>query len=186
MSDSLLVWLIVPVLLFWSVGAYNRLVRLRSQANLAFATLAALFDHYVVLVHANFVQADAAHSVLEPGQRDDDFSHAWASLAAAAEQFNASLKVAATQPLNKATMGALGTAHETLWLSWTRLRDLPPDLAGSALPTALQAEWERLQMQEQMARAEFNRRVASYNEGIEQFPALWLAWIFGFKPASQL
>ncbi len=34
--DSALPWVALAVILFWSVGAYNRLVRLRSQAIAAF------------------------------------------------------------------------------------------------------------------------------------------------------
>ena len=33
MPNSLVLWAAAAVLLFWSVGAYNRLVRLRSDAN---------------------------------------------------------------------------------------------------------------------------------------------------------
>lgn len=186
MSDSLIVWFAIALALFWSVGAYNRLMRLRSQSILAFATLESFFNQYVSLVKTHFEQADAVHFVPDPDRGDDEFVTAWAGLAAAAEQFNASLKVAHVQPLNGPTMSALKTAYETLHLSWVRLRDLPHDLAGSALPVALQSEWEHVAMQEKAARAEFNRLVASYNEGIEQFPAMWLAWVFGFKPALPL
>lgn len=83
-------------------------------------------------------------------------------------------------------MSALKTALETLCLSWCRLRDLPPDLAGPALPATLQSQWEHLTLQSDIARAEFNRLVANYNEAIEQFPALFLARLFGFKAAQPL
>ena len=107
-------------------------------------------------------------------------------MAAAADQFNASLKVAHAQPLNGPTMNALRTALETLCLSWSRLRDLPPDLAGPALPSTLQSQWEHVAMQAEIARAEFNRVVGNYNEATNQFPAFLLAWVFGFKPAQPI
>ena len=37
MTGSVVFWLSVAVLLFWSLGAYNRLVRLRAQVLAAFA-----------------------------------------------------------------------------------------------------------------------------------------------------
>lgn len=174
------------MLLFWSVGAYNRLIRLRSRCLLAFAALAALFSQHVALVKANVVVADEVLSEFGPEQRHDSFAAAWAGLAAAAEQFEASLKVAQTHPLNMPTMRALKTAHETLCLSWSRIKNQPADLAGPALPDTLQAQWEHVALQAHIAGTEFNRQVVSYNEGISQFPAVWLAWLFGFKPAQQI
>lgn len=83
-------------------------------------------------------------------------------------------------------MGALSTALETLYLSWSRLRDLPSDLAGAALPITLQSQWEHVALQAEIARTEFNRMVTNYNQAISQFPALLLAWLFGFRPAQPL
>ena len=45
MNDFALGWFFVAILVFWFVGAYNRLVRLRSKAIVAFLTLGQLFDH---------------------------------------------------------------------------------------------------------------------------------------------
>ena len=184
MSDSVMVWLAIAVLLFWAMGAYNRLMRLRSQGNVAFVTLEALFNQYVQLVKTSIPQAGAVYAMHEAIQGKDATAAAWAGLLAATEQFNASLKVAHVRPLNGATMSALRTAFETMGLSWSRLRNLPPDLAGPALPGALLSQWEQLAFQAEMARTEFNRRVANYNQAISQFPALMLAWLFGFKPAQ--
>lgn len=186
MSDSVVVGFAIAVFLFWSMGAYNRLMRLRSQGIAAFAALEGLFKQYLPMVRKNFPDAGAASSASDANQGDDASSAAWAGLVAAAEQFNASLRVAHARPLNGPTMRALKTALETLCLSWSRLRDLPPDLAGPALPATLQSQWEHLALQSDIARAEFNRLVANYNEAIEQFPALFLARLFGFKPAQPL
>lgn len=186
MSDSVMVWFAVALFLFWAMGAYNRLVRLRSQGIIAFATLEGLCQQHVLLVKANCPAADVAEDPEHPERAQDAALAAWAALAAAAEQFSASLRVAHAQPLNGPIMRALGTAHETLGLSWRRLRDLPPDLAGSALPGTLQSQWEHVAVQVELARTEFNRLVLNYNEAIRQFPALLLAWVFGFKAAQPI
>jgi LemA protein len=185
MSNSLMVWIAIAVLLFWSMGAYNRLMRLRSQGILAFAALEALLSQYGVMVKAN-VPEKGVSDVPREVPEHDAASAAWAGLAAAVEQFNVSLKVAHTRPLHGPTMGALRTAFETLCLSWSRLRDLPSDRVGPALPGTLQSQWEQVAAQVEVARTEFNRRVANYNEAIAQFPALLLAWLFGFKPAQPI
>jgi LemA protein len=189
MGNSVVVWIGIAVLLFWSMGAYNRLMRLRSQGILAFAALEVLLSQLVVTAKASVpetaVVADVPSDLLE---RDASaaFSAACCGLVAAAEQFNVSLKVAHTRPLNGPTTSALKTAFETLCLSWSRLRALPADPAGTALPVTLQLQWEQIAEQVEVARTEFNRRVENYNEAISQFPALLLAWVFGFKPAQPI
>ena len=175
MSDSVMLWSVVAMLLFWAMGAYNRLMRLRSQGIAAFAALEQLFDQYLLML-----KRDA------PGQGSDASSAAWAALAAAADQFRASLRVAHSQPLNGPTTSALRTAYETLCLSWSRVQALPPDPDGAALPDSLQSQFEQLAHQADMARADFNRAVANYNAAIGQFPALVLASLFGFRPAQPI
>ena len=186
MNDSVMVWFAIAVLLFWAMGAYNRLIRLRSQGIVAFAALEGLFSQHVRMVKTNFPDAGATDSTHDASQGHDVSFAAWTELSAAAEQFNASLKVAHARPLNGPTTSALRTAFETLCLSWSRLRNLPPDLAGPALPETLQTQWEHLAFQADMARTEFNRTVANYNQAVDQFPALLLARLFGFKPAQPL
>jgi len=186
MSNSVMVWFAVAVLLFWAMGAYNRLVRLRSQGIHAFAALEGLFNQYVLIVKTNCPQADELRSIHDSDQDQKISAEAWNGLAAAAEQFNASLKVAHVQPLNGPAMSALVTALATLNLSWSRLSDLPFNVTEPVLPNHLQLQWDQLALQVDIARSEFNRRVDNYNEAIHQFPALLLAWVFGFKPAQPI
>jgi hypothetical protein len=53
MSNSVTFWLLLAVLGFWAMGAYNRLVRLRSQGLQAFASLEVLFNQFILLVKTN-------------------------------------------------------------------------------------------------------------------------------------
>lgn len=187
MSDSVLLWSVVAVLLFWTMGAYNRLVRLRSQGLVAYSSLEGLFKQYLLLVKAHCPEQPAApvwQAATIPG--DEDFYAAWAALAAAADQFNASLRVAHSQPLNGPTTSALRTAYETLCLSWSRLRGLASNPVGLALPDGLPAQWDQLGVQAEMARADFNKTVANYNQAIGQFPTFILARGFGFRPAQPI
>ena len=50
MGDSIVSWFVLAILLFWAMGAYNRLVRLRSHGIVAFAALERLFDQYLSMV----------------------------------------------------------------------------------------------------------------------------------------
>jgi LemA protein len=175
MSASVTIWVLSAVLLFWAVGAYNRLVRLRSLALEAFVPLDVQFGYYVALVQDSFSGAD-----------NDAAPPAQAGLMGAAIQFESSVKVARDDPLDVLVMRALETAHETLCTSWLRLRNEPPDLAGAPLPEALQHQWEHIATRADMARVDFNQRVQDYNAAIRQFPARVLAWLIGFKQAHQI
>jgi LemA protein len=186
MGDSVMLWLAVAVLLFWAMGAYNRLVRLRSRGLSAFANLAGVFSEFIALVKTNFPAAGACPLLDAAGQPDEAATTAWSALAAAADQFKASLNAARAKPLHGPTAGALKTAFETLCLSWSRLQDLPNDSAGAAWPDSLQAEWAQLLVQTELARTDFSRTVANYNEAIGQFPALLLAALFAFRPAQPI
>ncbi|MEO8121603.1 MAG: LemA family protein, partial [Rhodoferax sp.] len=145
----------------------------------------ALLNQYITMVKTNLPETGGANDAHLDSQVHEA-SAAWAGLAAAVEQFNASLKVAHAHPLQGPTMRALSTALDTLYLSWSRLRDLPADLAGPTLPDMLSSQWEQVAAQVEAARIEFNCRVGNYNEAIDQFPARVLAWVFGFKSAQPI
>lgn len=186
MSASVMLGLSIAVVSFWAMGAYNRLMRLRSQGMAAFAAMEGWFAQYVLLVNVNAPEGMGAATETGHGAGACSTAAAWADLKLAAEQFNVALQVAHTQALHGPTLRALQTALATLLSSWIRLRELPLDLAGPALPLTLQVQWEQLAFQAELARTEFNHRLACYNEAISQFPALLMARILGFKPAQPI
>ena len=185
MSSSLLIWVAAAVLLFWAVGAYNRLVRQRSEANTAFAAMATEFTRQVQLVQSCLPQEDAP-SINSPALEDDDAAF-WGSLRGAASQFAASLAAAANRPLDPNQIAALGAARDVLTMAWERAeRDDAHDLAGSRLPNTASTTRAQLVTQSDVAAEQFNLAVLRYNTSISQFPALLLAWLFGFKAGGLL
>lgn len=162
------------VLLFWAVGAYNRLVRLRARAIEAFAAMEQQFLLYLALVRSGLTPEEGeAPPVL-------------AGLLGAAGQFDSSLKAARQQPLDDLAARALVAAHEALNEAWSRLRGEPPDLAGAPLPDTLQQQWQHIARQVETVRGEFNRCVLDYNAAIDLFPARLLAALFQFKHAHTI
>ena len=166
MNSYVVLWFGIALGLFWAVGAYNRLVRLRSHGLAAFANLDDLLNQLVAITIEHVPDS--------------------AALVAAAEQFQASLKVSRSQPLNGPTTSALRTAYETLCACWSRPPESAPRSAGPAIPADLSAQREQLGLQIELARSDFNKSVARYNAAIHQFPARVLAWIFGFRPAQPM
>jgi len=166
MNSYVALWLGLAVSLFWAVGAYNRLMRLRSQGLAAFAILDDLLVQFVTMT-----RQDVSDS---------------AALVAAAEQFQASLKVSRSRPLNGPTTSALKTAYATLCSCWSRSPEMATGSTGTGMPGSLPSQREQLAVQIELARSEFNKSVTRYNAAINQFPALVLARIFGFRPAQTM
>ncbi len=166
MSSSVSLWFGAAVLLFWAVGAYNRLVRLRSQGIAAFAVLEGLVNQFMPMASPEVTDS--------------------AALVAAADQCRVALKMCRSQPLHGATIGALTMAYETMCLSWSRQRQHGPRGSASESSEDLPLQWDQLVVQTEMARTEFNKTVARYNAAVTQFPAVLLARLFGFRPAQPM
>ncbi|HET8745617.1 MAG TPA: LemA family protein [Ramlibacter sp.] len=181
-SSSFLPWVIAAVALFWAVGAYNRLVRLRSEANHAFAALEAELAKQVQLVQECVPPEDEQTQSQFTGG-----SAFWGGLQGAAAQLQASLSAARSRPLDPDRIAALGAAQEVLGMAWERAeRDDAHDLAGPRLPENCSGERQQLVRMAQSATEHFNQAVVRYNEAIAQFPAILLAWLFGFHPGRGL
>lgn len=186
MTGSVVFWVAMALPLFWSVGAYNRLMRRRTLAIDAFSAIDEQLKRHIELVKTGFPQPIGS-SIPETNEADCNQAVALlAGLRGAAEQFEACLKMVRIQPLAAPAMGALQTAHQTLHAAWARMQNQPHDLAGSRLPEPLPARWDQLSASADIACAEFSRRVQAYNDAIAQFPAVMLAWLFGFSPAKSL
>ncbi|GAB3656240.1 LemA family protein [Ramlibacter alkalitolerans] len=181
-SSSFLPWVIAAVALFWAIGAYNRLVRLRSEAKHAFAVLESELTKQIQLVQECVPPEDEQ----TPSQFTGG-SAFWGGLQGAAAQLQASLAAARNRPLDPERIAALGAAQEVLSTAWDRAeRDDAHDLAGPRLPENFSGERAQRVHVTQAATEQFNQAVARYNDAIAQFPAILLAWLFGFHPGRGL
>lgn len=183
-SFSLWFWALLALLFFWAIGAYNRLVRLRSAVVKAFAVLDEQLVRQLVWVQGCLPEAMRGGAVTAPGELQDEVTAAWARLHAASEQFAVALAQARAQPIDVPGMASLVMAHEALRTAWgaTLAEAVPADAVPSS--ERLQARWLRLLHQSLPLRTAFNDAAQSYNQAIAQFPASLLARLFGFKPAG--
>ncbi|MHA7601359.1 LemA family protein [Alicycliphilus sp. T452] len=181
-------WILLALLLFWAVGAYNRLIRLRSAAMQAFGGLDAHMLRWMALLGeyevSRAASTDTQGAALPVGQDD-----AHAALWAAATQLGASLAVARARPLDADAAAALSAAAQVLETAWqTVVREAAQTSEGVA-PPAL-APWvqrrEQVALQSDAARRQFNDAVLLYNHAVAQFPASLLAWLFGLKKGRTL
>jgi LemA protein len=183
MTDSVVTWVIAAVLFFWGIGAYNRLMRLRAEANGAFAAVETELARQVELVRSQLPPPEPT----QPAPLEIEPLSFWSALHAAAGQLAATLASARSKPLDPEGIEALSAAQEVLGMAWERAaRDDAHDLAGPRLPDTVLLRRAQLLLQAHAATETFNAAVMRYNEAIAQFPALVLAWLFGFRPGRAL
>lgn len=193
LPDSLVWWIAGALLLFWFVGAYNRLMRLRSVALQSYATLDA-----ALVRQLEFVQASAADAEAVPPEN----AAAHASLRAASAQLITLLAATRLHSLDPERIASLEAALKAMLSAWQRLH---PDStvsfdADGALsrPAALNGvedapphrghpiAWPEPSAAAEIARSHFNLAIRHYNAAIAQFPAMLVAWIMRLRPAAPL
>lgn len=182
LTTSVLGWLLLGVLVFWAVGAYNRLVRLRSAALLAFGALDAQWLRHTellsVAVPMPVLVPVAEEPVAAPVEPEPAVPTA---LAAASAQLMASLAVARSRPLERDAIAALAAARSVWDMAWAQVQD-----QGDADKALAQQRWELWATQAAAAQSEFNSVICQHNLAVSQFPAVVLARLFGFRPAGSL
>lgn len=196
MWSSPLFWIFIAIAVFWALGAYNRLMRLRSAAVQAFGSL----DAHLVRTLALLDEFGAVHAAL-PQHVSEDLQHDMAALQGAATQLSASLAVARARPLRPQAISALAAARDVMQACWSKAAPAAMALGGGAQPaaddaadgaspppavTVWQARWDEHAQHNALAIRVFNDAVSHYNAAIAQFPANLLAWVFGFRAARPL
>lgn len=178
MTSSFLAWSIVAILVFWAVGAYNRLVRLRAEVNASFSEVQGQLEQQAKLV-------DAVMPADPRGWADEDLAFL-APIQDASAQLSACLDAARPRPLDHERLAAIASASQVLTRAWERAeREDLHDLAGPQLPAILTDTRTRLVRQTEAAVGQFDEAVDRYNHAITQFPAVFLAWVFSFKPGRR-
>ncbi|MEY4713495.1 MAG: hypothetical protein RIS88_2945 [Pseudomonadota bacterium] len=178
MTSSFLAWSIVAILVFWAVGAYNRLVRLRAEVNTSFAEVQGQLEQQAKLV-------DSALPADPRGWVDEDLA-LLAPIQDASGQLAACLDATRPRPLDHERLAAIVSASQVLTRAWERAeREDLHDLAGPQLPAILTDTRARLVRQTEAAVGQFDDAVDRYNHAIAQFPAMFLAWVFSFKPGRR-
>lgn len=166
----------LAVSLFWAVGAYNRLMRLRSAVMRTFGKVDAQLLRALALV----AELEAARQGAPASARDH------AALVAAAEQLAASLAVSRQRPLDADATAALAAGMRILDAAWQALADAAQDEDKAAALSPFLQQREQIAAQRGRAQQQFNAAVADYNAAVAQFPASVLARVFGFRRAQVL
>ncbi|MEO6625004.1 MAG: hypothetical protein ABIN37_09250 [Burkholderiaceae bacterium] len=174
MMDALWLWLTLALLVFWMVGAHNRLVRLRAQVRSAFQAVDQCYSQYLGLLDTHMPLT--AYEFLAPAR---------AGLRGAVVQFDNSLRATRREVLDAAALAGLRAAHITLQVWWERLLEAPAP-ATNDMAQPWKDGWTHAARRAGDAVVRFNEAAARHNAAIGQFPALLLARLFGFRAVGML
>lgn len=174
MTGSLLWWATLAVIVFWWVGVYNRLMRIRARGFDALGSVEKHLKAYGAIAQTLVAGQSAALPL------------PWLQLTDAIGNLDTACKRARTTPLASEPMAALTASWDSLQQAWHALQILPADLAGPQVPQALQSEWDETTLKAHIARGGYNQIAARYNEAMAQFPARLVAATMGFKRVSAL
>ncbi|HZA96702.1 MAG TPA: LemA family protein, partial [Burkholderiaceae bacterium] len=171
---------VIAAIVFWVVGAYNRLVSLRNRFKNAFAQIDVQLKRRYDLI-PNLVETAKAYMKHERETLENVIrarnSAVSANTAAAADPGSAQ----AIQGLVIAE-GALSGALSKLFA----LAEAYPDLKANQNMMQLTEELTATENKISFARQAFNDSVMSYNTAVQQFPTNVIAGAFTFTPAELL
>jgi LemA protein len=168
------------VVVFWAVGAYNRLVGLQNQFKNAFAQIDVQLKRRYDLI-PNLVETAKAYMKHEREALE-------AVIAARNQAVNANAKAAA-DPTDPSAMHMMAAAEGMLTSSLGKmfaLSEAYPELKANQNMMQLTEELTSTENRIAFARQAYNDGVMQYNTSREQFPGSIIAGMFAFKPAEML
>ena len=171
---------VVALLVFWTVGAYNRLVRFKNIIANAFGQIDVQLKRRYDLI-PNLVEAAKKYLQHE--------HETLLAVTAARNQARSANDAVRSKPGKAAAIIALAAAEQTLDSSLGRLFALAetyPDLKADQTIRDLSEELTSTENKVGFARQAYNDAVLDYNNAQGQFPTLLIARVFGFLPSAML
>jgi LemA protein len=182
--------LLTATLLFWGLGAYNRMVRLRGEIGLRYGLVhEQLQSRHVLLLR--WLQAMEPWLGNDPGASE--------ALRVSCDQLQQAADHARQRPSAARRIARLRTAEDDLTAARGRVLAAMPTQVQSVAPIAaianvdspvapsIPALLEELTAAGgllTLARQQFNEAVQDYNEAIDQFPTWIIAGLFRFRSAG--
>jgi LemA protein len=180
---DVMTWVLVAVglvVLFWAVGAYNRLVRLKNAIANAFAQIDVQLKRRYDLI-PNLVEVARKYMAHE--------SQTLEAVIAARNQARSAGQSAAASPLNAGALGALAGAEQLLGGALGRLFAVAedyPELKADQTMRELSEELSSTENRIGFARQAYNDHALEFNDAAQQFPTLIVARLFNFQPQAML
>ena len=173
-------WVVVGVLLFWGVGAYNRLVRLRNIIGNSFAQIDVQLKRRYDLI-PNLVDVARKYCAHERETLE--------AVTAARNQAKSAADAARARPAAAGAVTSLAMAEQVLGGAMSKLMALVeayPELKADQNLRELAEELTSTENKIAFARQLFNDATLDYNTAAQQFPTNLMAALFGFREAAML
>ncbi|CAH0351897.1 LemA family protein [Aquabacterium sp. CECT 9606] len=171
---------VVALIVFWAVGAYNRLVKLRNEITNAFAQIDVQLKRRHDLI-PNLVEV--ARKYLEHERETLE------RVTAARAQVVAATDLVRSQPNQAGPIKSLNLAEGVLNSAMGRFQatvEAYPELKADESLRDLSEELTHTENKVAFSRQLFNDATLDYNNSAQQFPANLVAGVFGFKEAAML
>lgn len=166
------------LLIFWAVGAYNRLVRLTNTIANAFGQIDVQLKRRYDLI-PNLVQACKKYLSHERETME--------AVISARNQAKAASDAVRSRPASALAVTTLAAAEQALTSSLGSLfafNEAYPELKADQTIRELSEALTSTDNQVMFARQAFNDAVLDYNQAQGQFPAVLIATTFRFAPAA--
>jgi LemA protein len=168
------------LLLFWAVGAYNRLVRLRNEITNAFAQIDIQLKRRHDLI-PNLVEVSRKYLEHERETLE--------RVTAARAQVMAATDMVKSHPNQSGPIKSLSMAEGVLANAMGRFQavvEAYPELKADQSLRELSEELTHTENKVAFSRQLFNDITLDYNNAAHQFPANLVANLFGFRTAAML
>ncbi len=179
-TTQIVSWIVVAVFVFWAVGAYNRLVRLRNVIGNAFAQIDVQLKRRYDLI-PNLVEVARKYLTHERETLE--------AVIAARNQAKGAADSARARPTTASAVTSLAMAEDVLGSAMGRLMAVVeqyPELKADATLRELSEELTSTENKVAFARQLFNDATLDYNNAAQEFPTRLLAALFGFREAAML
>lgn len=178
--SQIIAWSIISLIVFWAVGAYNRLVRLRNEITNSFAQIDVQLKRRHDLI-PNLVEV--ARKYLEHERETLE------RVTAARAQVMAATDLVKSRPNQAGPIQSLGMAEGVLANAMAQFRavvEAYPELKADESLRDLNEELTHTENKVAFSRQLFNDVTLDYNNAAHQFPTNLIAGLFGFKTAAML
>ena len=167
---------VVALIVFWIVGAYNRLIELRNRFRNAFAQIDVQLKRRYDLI-PNLVETAKAFMTHERETLEAVIQAR--NMASSAREHAAAGETGAIRQLASADAGLGGALGRLFALS-----ESYPELRSNQNMLQLQEELTSTESKVAFARQAYNDAVMNYNNKLEVFPSNFIAGMFNFVPAT--
>jgi len=171
---------IIALLIFWTVGVYNRLVKLRNEIANAFAQIDVQLKRRHDLI-PNLVEVARKYMSHERETLE--------RVTAARAQAIAAADLVRSQPNQSGALKSLNLAEQVLGSALGKLNvvmESYPELKADQNMRELSEELTHTENKVAFSRQLFNDVTLEFNNAIHQFPANVIAGLFGFRTAAML